>query len=286
MKVLMVGATGTFAHLVLPALKARGATVRALVRDDDKASEAKGRGADETAVGDLRDAASLRAAAEGVDGVFHIDPVFQPDESEMGVRMVEAARDAGVGKFVFSSVIHPSIDKMANHRNKRPVEEALYESGMTFVVLQPAMFMQTLAESWPAVSKTGMFGLPYSRDAKCAYVDYRDVAEVAAVGMTDDLLDHGTLELCAGGMVDRVEMAAMMSDVLGKPVEATEPAFDEWAEKAGLPDDGPRREGMAKMYAVYDRYGFPGGNPLVLRTILGREPRTLRAFLGELEEGA
>ena len=277
----MVGATGTFAHLVLPALKSRGVTVRALVRDESKAAEAEEQGADETAVGDLRDADSLRAAAEGVDGVFHIDPVFQPDESEMGVRMVEAARDAGVGKFVFSSVIHPSIDKMANHRNKRPVEEALYESGITFVVLQPAMFMQTLAQSWPAVKKTGTFGLPYGKDARCAYVDYRDVADAAGIGMTSDRLDYGTFELCSGGMLSRVEITALMGDALGKPIEAAEPGFDEWAEAAELPD-GPRREGMRKMYAVYDEFGFPGGNPLVLRTILEREPRTMRAYLQEL----
>ena len=281
----MVGATGTYAHLVLPALKSRGVMVRALVRDESKSAEAEEQGADETAVGDLRDADSLRAAAEGVDGVFHLGPVFQPDEAEMGVRLVEAAGEAGVGKFVFSGVIHPSIDKMANHRNKRPVEEALYESGMTFVVLQPAMFMQTLAQSWPAVKKTGTFALPYGKDARCAYVDYRDVADAAAIGMTSDRLDYGTFELCAGGMLSRVELAALMGNALGRPVEAAEPGFDEWAERAGLTDDGPRREGMKKMFADYDAYGFHGGNPLMLRTILGREPRTVRAYLQELARG-
>jgi hypothetical protein len=36
------------------------------------------------------------------------------------------------------------------------------------------------------------------------------------------------------------------------------------------------------MIAHYDRYGLPGGNPLVLRAILGREPRTLIDYLREL----
>ena len=39
---------------------------------------------------------------------------------------------------------------------------------------------------------------------------------------------------------------------------------------------------MSKMIAHYDRYGLPGGNPLVLRAILGREPRTLSKYLHEL----
>jgi hypothetical protein len=36
------------------------------------------------------------------------------------------------------------------------------------------------------------------------------------------------------------------------------------------------------MYADYDHFGFPGGNALVLRAILDREPRTLRDFINEL----
>ncbi len=281
MKVLMVGATGKYASLVLPELIKRGATVRALVQDESKIEAAREQGAAETAVGNLRDPASLRAAAAGVDGVFHINPAFAPDEADMGVAMVEAAKAAGVPKFAFSSVIHPSISKMANHAGKRPVEEALYESGLDFTVLQPTMFMQTLTESWPNVLKSGQLSMPFSIHAKVSYVDYRDVAEAAALALTGDTLSYGTFELCAPGMVDRVEIAALMSDALGRPIEASEMPFEAWAQAAHLPD-GPVHDGMKIMDADYDRYGFPGGNALVLRAILGREPRTLRAYVEEL----
>ena len=36
------------------------------------------------------------------------------------------------------------------------------------------------------------------------------------------------------------------------------------------------------MNAHYDEYGFPGGNALVLRAILGREPRSLEQYIYEL----
>lgn len=42
--------------------------------------------------------------------------------------------------------------------------------------------------------------------------------------------------------------------------------------------EGSMREGMRTTYANYDQYGFPGGNALVLRAILGREPRTLQEY--------
>lgn len=281
MKVLMVGATGKYASLVVPELKQRGVIVRALARNENKAEAARQQGADEVAIGDLQDSDSLRAATSEVDGVFHINPAFVSNEAELGVAMVEAAKATGVQKFVFSGAIHPSISKMSNHAAKRPVEEALYESGMEFTVLQPTMFMQTIDNGWSAVLEQNCFSLPYSKHAKVSYIDYRDVAEVAALALTGDQLGYGTFELCAPGMVNRVELAAMMSEVIGRTIEAGEPPFDEWAQAANIPE-GSRREGMRTMYADYDRYGFPGGNALVLRAILGREPRTLRQYIQEL----
>jgi len=101
MKVLMIGASGKYARYVVPALKGRGATVRALVTGADKRAEAIAQGADEAIVGNLEDDQSLRNAAEGMDGVFHINPVFKPNEAELGVAMVTAAVAAGVRKFTF-----------------------------------------------------------------------------------------------------------------------------------------------------------------------------------------
>ena len=281
MKALVVGATGEYAGLVVPELKRCGATVRALVRDAAKADAAKRHGADETAIGDLSDPDSLRAAAAGCDGVYHINPVFVPDEGKLGANMVEAAKTAGVGKFVFSGIIHPSIDRMKQHAGKLPVERALVESGLTFTILQPAMFMQTLDLSWKSVLATGRLGLPYSKTKQASYVDYRDVAEAAALALTGDKLDYGTFELCSPGMANRVELAAMMSEALGRTVEAAEPSFDEWADASKTPP-GPARDGLRTMYDDYDQFGFPGGNALVLRAVLGREPRTLFQYVREL----
>ena len=100
MKILMVGATGRYAGLVLPELKKRGAVVRALVRNEESARVASELGADETAIGNLEDASTLSAAAAGTDGVFHINPAFAPNEADMGLAMVKAAEDAINGRAV------------------------------------------------------------------------------------------------------------------------------------------------------------------------------------------
>jgi uncharacterized protein YbjT (DUF2867 family) len=178
-------------------------------------------------------------------------------------------------------VIHPSIRALTNHAAKLAVEEAIYESGMKFTVLQPAMFMQNLDNGWPHVVNTGRFSLPFSKYVKTSYVDYRDVAEAAAVALTSDKLDYGTFELWAPGMVDRIEIAAMMSEALARKIEAAEIPFDEWVQIANIPP-GPLREGLNRMHGHYDQYGLVGGNALVLEGTLGRAPRTLKNYIRDL----
>lgn len=281
MQVLVVGAAGNFAGLVVPELKKRGVKIRALVRSEAQAARARERGADETTLGDLEDPGSLCTAADGVDGVFHMGPAFAPNESDMGIAMVEAARAADVRRFVFSSVIHPFLSALSNHAAKLPVEETLCQSGMNFTILQPAIFMQNLESAWSEIVRRRRFALPYSAQRRACYIDYRDVAEAAAIAFTSDRMDYGTFELCAPGMLDRYEVAALMSKAAGFTIEAGEISFEEWARISKLPR-GPVRDGLKRMYEGYEQHGFPGGNSLVLESVLGRPPRSFREYLEEL----
>ncbi|MER8389088.1 NmrA/HSCARG family protein [Mesorhizobium sp. M0166] len=279
--ILVVGAAGRVAGLVVPELVRRNAGVRALVRDAASAEKARKAGASEIAIGDLRNHQSLEQAVKGVDGVFHIGPAFAPDEAAMGVAMVEAAARADVRKFVFSSVIQPTNTRLENHASKIPVEAALYSTNMEYTILHPANFMQNIAAAWPSVVEHGVFAEPFPKTAKLARVDYRDVAEVAAIALTEARLSYATLELCADGMHSREEVVAMMSQALGRPVSAGEPTFQDWAAKARLPYTDRQLQMLAKVHSHYAKYGL-GGNSLTLRAALGREPRSLRSFIREL----
>lgn len=268
--VLAVGAAGPFAGLVVPALKCHGATVRGLVRDAAQGDAVRAHGADEIAVGDLRDRSSLDAALVGVDSVFYIAPAFQPDEVDLGLTMVAAAKTAGVSRIVFSSVIHPTLSALQNHAAKAPVEEAILASDMEYVLLHPAMFFQNLARSWPKVAADGVFAEPWSAETRFSRVDYRDVAEVAALALTTDRMTFGTFELCAEGDLDRRDVAALMAEVLGRPVEAA------------VGDPGEVSGDMRKMFDWYDHHGLLG-NDIVLHALLDREPRSLRSYFEELK---
>jgi uncharacterized protein YbjT (DUF2867 family) len=151
--------------------------------------------------------------------------------------------------------------------------------------LQPARLFQTIGRGLLAARESGVFGEPFSRRARIGWVDYRDVAEAAAIALTEDRLHHGAFELCAEEGLDREEIAAVTAGALGRPVTAAEPGFEEWARAVGpLPYDDRQLGWMAEMLAYYDRHGLPG-NSLVLRGVLGREPRTLRRYVDDLVKG-
>jgi uncharacterized protein YbjT (DUF2867 family) len=280
LKVLAVGASGKFAGLVIPELTARGAVVRGLIKDGAKEALVRQRGAAEIAIGDLTDRASLDAALKGVDAVFYIAPAFIANEADVGKSMVKAASRAGVRRFVFSSVIDPILSGLANHAQKAPVEEALLTAGMEYTFLHPTVFFQNFTDSWPRILKDGVVAEPWSVETRFSRVDYRDVAEAAAIALTENRLLYGTFDLCAEGLHNRNDVAAIIGEVLGRSIRA-----ERVDPKAAAASAGPGAPALEKMFDWYDRRGLHG-NALTLRAILGREPRTLRAFFTELAAAA
>jgi uncharacterized protein YbjT (DUF2867 family) len=269
--ILAVGAAGNYAGLVVPELAKRGARVRGMVRKKDQVEEARKNGATEVTVADLSDRASADEALNGVDAVFYIAPAFLPNEAEAGKRMVDAAIRAGVKRFVFSAVIHPVLG-IIGHTPKADVENAVLNSDLEYTFLHPTVFFQNYAMFWPKVLEAGVLAEPWSPDTRFARVDYRDVAEVAAIALTEDRLLYGTFELCAPGILNRWEVAKLIGEVLGCEIKA------ERLDPSAL---GDIPQGLKEMFDHYEHHGLLG-NPLTLRTILGREPRTLRAYFEEL----
>jgi uncharacterized protein YbjT (DUF2867 family) len=272
--ILAVGAAGKFAGHVVPALVARGAAVRGLVREAKALAAIRDEGAADAVVGDLRDQRSIAAALDGVESVFYVAPAFLPNEAHVGVDFVAAVVKAGVRRFVFSSVIHPVLSALSNHAAKAPVEEAILDSGLEYTFLHPALFFQNYAPAWPGITRSGLIAEPWSTETRFSRVDYRDVAEAAAIALTEDRLLYGTFELCAEGWLNRHDVAALAGEVLGRTVRA---------ERTDPDTLGAQADPMRPMFEHYDHTGLRG-NALTLRAILGREPRTLRAFFEEMNE--
>ena len=272
LKVLAVGAAGASASLVVPELLKRNVTVRAFIHKQEDELIVQRLGVADIVVGELSDANAVKDALEGMEGVFYIAPAALEKEAEVGKQFIAIAKQAGIRRVVFSSVIHPVLSELVNHADKAPVEEALLDSGMEYVFLQPAMFYQNFAPSWAKMKESGVYGEPWSTETCFSRVDYRDVAEVAAIALTEDRLLYGTFELCAEGRLNRHDLAALMSEVVGKSVTAI---------KVEIPAQSNIPPKLTRMFDWYDNHGLLG-NSTTLQAILQREPRTLRSFFEEL----
>jgi uncharacterized protein YbjT (DUF2867 family) len=156
-------------------------------------------------------------------------------------------------------VIHPILSALVNHQQKAPVEEALLTSGLEYTFLHPTVFFQNFIGSWPRIVETGVLAEPWSIETRFSRVDYRDVAEVAAIALTGDELLYGTFELCAEGWHDRKDVAAIISGVMGRQITA-----ERVDPKKAAATAGPSAPALEKMFDWYDQRGLRG-NPLTLR---------------------
>src|SRR6202140_4789612 len=167
MKTLAPGATGFLGSHVARALAGRGESVRVLVRPSSDLRALEGLDADRL-TGDLRDRASLDRALEGVQRVFHVaadyrlwarDPREIHESNVNGTQnLLEAARRAGVEKFVHTSTVatiavpregalpneetHSSVKEMIGHykRSKFLAEQLTLRAaaaGLPVVIVNP-----------------------------------------------------------------------------------------------------------------------------------------------------
>jgi NAD(P)H dehydrogenase (quinone) len=277
--VLVTGAAGKTGRAVLAALAARGARAQAVVPTEAHGQRLRADLDVELAVGDQRQVDVLTSALAGCRAVYAIAPNVSPHEVAMGAAILTACRTAGVPRLVVHSVVHPQLDAMPHHADKGRVEALVIASGLRWTILQPNVYLQNLAGHAEQL-RSGRYEVPYGLGRGAAMVDLRDVAEVAARCLLDDVGVHATFELSGPRELSPGDVARIASDRLGRPVVASRQDPDDWRAAAhDLPQEA--RDRLHAMFAHYDRHGSPG-DPTVLRCLLGREPRGAEAYLAAL----
>ena len=159
--------------------------VRALLHRPEQVTSIQDLGTLEIATGDMRDLAVMERAARGAQVIYHICPNVCPDEVAIGQIVIAAARSARTERLVYHSVLHPQTEAMPHHWNKLRVEEKLFESGLPYTLLQPAAYMQNVLAYWNQIVEQGVYLVPYSVEARLSMVDLQDMAEAAAIVLTE-----------------------------------------------------------------------------------------------------
>jgi uncharacterized protein YbjT (DUF2867 family) len=275
--ILVSGAAGKTGKAVIRALAARGEQVHAYVHRQAYVSGVLEHGAAAASVGPLDDVAAIVQAAKGARAVYHICPNVSPHELPFARAAAEAASRAGVTRYVFHSVLHPQIEAMPHHWQKMRVEEMLLASSIEVTVLQPAAYMQNLLPQWDAITKEGIYTIPYPAGSRISLVDLDDVAEAAAVVLTDQAHIGATYELAGTPPLSQSDVAAIVGQTLGRNIRIEEETPESWAARATALDTY-QRETLTSMFRYYARHSLVG-NCNTLRWLLGREPTSLADFV-------
>ena len=277
--ILITGGAGKTGQAVIQTLVARGQPLRGLVRRHEQENLLKRLGVQESITGDMCDQATLDKAVLGVRAIYHICPNMHPQEMSIGKSMIRAAQSAEIEHFVYHSVLHPQIEAMPHHWQKLRVEEKLFESGMAYTILQPAAYMQNVLGNLDQITRQGNYTVPYGLDTRLSMVDLRDVAEVAAIVLTEAGHKGATYELSGTEILSQREIAIILGKQLGRGVKGTEIAVEQWEQQArfaGLSDYAVQT--LGKMFRYYENNDF-WGNPHVLGWLLGRSPTSFARFL-------
>jgi NAD(P)H dehydrogenase (quinone) len=276
--ILITGAAGKTGRAIIRALAQRRASVRAFVHSPAQASILKALGAEEVLVDDLRDPSAVERAVQGVRAIYHMAPNISPDEVSIGKNAIAAAQSGGVERFVFHSVFHPQVEAMPHHWLKSRVEELLFQSGLSYTILQPTMYMQNVLGPWDQIS-SGRYPVPYALETRLGLVDLEDVAEGAAIVLTQPGYGDEIIEMVGALAMSQIQIAEALSEQLGHRVVAESVPVETWERRArasGLGDY--QRSTLMKMFAYYETYGF-SGNPNALRALLQRQPTSFEDFV-------
>jgi uncharacterized protein YbjT (DUF2867 family) len=276
MKVLVTGATGGVGSHVVAELLARGADVRAFVRDRDRAAALLGPDA-ELAVGDFADRESLRRALHGAERVF-LACSNAPAQVDYEIGVIEAAKEAGVERLVKLSASAAAVDSpLLFPRWHGLIERHLVRSGVPAVRLCPGFFMSTLLMSADAVRATGQLHAPAGR-AKIAMIDPRDVAAVAAVTLTGDGHEGARYILDGARAITYEEVAAHLSEATGRRIQFVD-VPDDAAQRAMLEAGLPPAvaEFLVRLFRAL-RQGLGEKTSDIVRSLTGEQPRDFAAF--------
>ncbi len=276
--ILVTGAAGKTGQAVIRALAGLGQAVRALDHHPERRQTLQANGAKEVVTADMRDEGALQRAAQDVRAIYHIPPNVSPHEVEIGRKAIRAAQAAGVEHFVYHSVLHPQAEAMPHHWHKLRVEEMLFESGLPVTILQPSAYMQNVLASWEAISRLGIFRVPYPVETRLSLVDLEDIAEAACLVLTETGHAGATYELAGPEPLAQTEVAEILSRQLGHSVRAEAASLEQWEQGPAASFGSYQLAALAAMFRYYAAHGLQG-NPNVLGWLLGRSPTSFEAFV-------
>lgn len=281
--ILVTGATGDTGRDTTRILAKQGHAVRALVRSNDERAEALQALGAETVVGDLLDLKSLREALQGITVAYFVYPI-QPGLLEAAALFTQAAREAGVKAIVNMSQISSRPDSNSDAALHHWVSEQVFDwSGIPTTHLRPTFFAEWLTyptfSSLVNIKRDGLIRLPFS-DVRHAPIAAEDQARLIAAILLDPAPHAGKIYPLYGPQeMNYDEIAATVSEVIGKPVQYQSIEIDEFRQV--LRENHAPEHLTQHLCAVAQDYrdGLFSGTNDVIERITGKAPMSVSEYV-------
>jgi NAD(P)H dehydrogenase (quinone) len=271
MSIVVTGATGQLGRLVVESLLARGVPADQIVaagRDEGRLAELAANVV-RTARIDYNDPASLKEAFTGADALLLVSGSEVGRRVEQHGNAVEAAKDAGAGRIVYTSAPKATTSALVLAPEHKATEEIIAASGLPATILRNGWYHENQLPALEQARSTGEI-VASAGDGRTASASRRDFAEAAAVVLTEDGHVGKVYELSGDKAWNYTELAATFAEILGRPVVYRSVSPDEHRQillAAGL-DEGT--VGFLLALDKNTRDGLLGVTNGELRTLIGR----------------
>lgn len=111
-------------------------------------------------------------------------------EFQMGKNLIEISRETGVATFVYISVFESEIKTGIPHFEvKAKIEQLLKSSGLKYIIIRPATFMDSLFMPWflQSVKEQNTLVSPMELSTKISYIHTLDIAELILYALQQNL---------------------------------------------------------------------------------------------------
>ncbi len=274
---LITGATGKTGAYATTALLERGHRVRAMVHRKDERSDRLAEAGAEIVVGDMLDLDAVVQVTAGVDGVYFAYPIA-PGLIEASAVMLQAAEENRVGALVNMSQISARRDAVSNSARAHWIAERMLDHFNGAVThLRPTFFAEWLTTFGD--KKSGELRLPFAK-AHHAPIASEDQGRVIAALLEDPQRHAGmTYPLYGPTELDHYQIAAIMSQTLGRQVTYVPIEIDEFRSRLEQRGMSAHQIQHLTNVAVDYRNGIFAGTNDVVRSLTGRDPLTVAAFV-------
>jgi NAD(P)H dehydrogenase (quinone) len=278
----VTGASGNLGRQTVEfLLTSRKGRIIAGSRDPEKLADLVAKGVEVRKV-DFDQPESLTAAFQGVDRLLLVstDAIDKPGRRPIQhTAAIKAAEAAGVKHILYTSATNASADSASIAlQDHHETEQAILASPLGHTILRNTLYVDNLLMSLPQILASGQW-FHAAAGGKIARVTREDCARAAAAALESDFGGRRILEIGGPELQSVEEMAAIISELSGKPVKSValdEASLTEGHKQAGIPDI------YARLLATFDTAQAKGEFNILttaVRDLTDKEPTSFREFL-------